>query len=123
MNKQIYKLEVFIPSLEDFSNKYPQYRNFAQLTGKDIFLKIMTPNSFINGMVSTTIGLPAVTGIAEFISEDISRFQGTPNFNYSKQYIGALMCSLMEANHYCKTGSKKSIQHRLFTRGEVYRKV
>lgn len=123
MKTEVLKYEVEIPSFEDFGNQYPHYQNYALTVGNNIFVKIMSPESFYKGMVSTIIGLPAVTGIAELISENIIPLKGTPNFNYTKQYIGALMCSLMEANGYSKTGIKKSIPHLLFTKGELYKKA
>lgn len=122
MKKQIYKKEVKIPSIEEFSIQYPQYSNFAKAEGNVVFSKLMTPRAFIRGLVCTIIELPAVTGIAKLIVEDISPLKGKPGFNFSKQYIGALMCSLMEANGYSKSGKKRAIPRSLFTKGEVYKK-
>ena len=42
------------------------------------------------------------------------------NYDFDKQFIGAVVCSLMEANGYEKTGKKRSIPHNAFTKGEVY---
>lgn len=39
---------------------------------------------------------------------------------YTKQFIGAVVCCLMENNGYRKTGRKKSINHPDFIKGEIY---
>jgi hypothetical protein len=45
-------------------------------------------------------------------------------FDYVKKGIGAMVCAIMEANGYEKTGVKKAVPpfpYRVFSRGEVYR--
>jgi hypothetical protein len=81
----------------------------------------MSVKSFIKAEVFTELGLPAVTGVAERCysvakDEEEIKWRG-----YLKQFIGAVVCALMEANNYSKTGNKASVPHHAFTKGEVYK--
>ena len=42
--------------------------------------------------------------------------------SFTKQFIGSVICALMEANGYKKTGTKKSVPHELFSTGEFYKR-
>jgi hypothetical protein len=106
---------------DEFSKEYPQYGPFAKGDGNFLFQSIMTPESFIKAKAITDLGYPAVAGVAELCCmavKEQSVIQWTP---FVKQFIGAVVCSLMEANNYLKTGKKKSIPHPAFTKGEVYK--
>lgn len=50
-------------------------------------------------------------------------WSGGPLIAFEKQAIGALVRILMEANGFKKTGIKRAIAHREFTKGEVYASV
>ncbi len=122
--KQVpYQKNVTLLTVDEFESEYPQYGNHARSGGKNIYDKLMTPKSFIYGLVSTTIGLPAVAGIAYMIEDEIIPLQkNRSDFNYAKQFIGAVMCSLMEVNGCSRDYKKRSIPHPLFTKGEVFKK-
>ena len=109
------------PNTDDFSEKYPQYGPFAKGDGNFLFQAITAPESFIKAKAISDLGYPAVSGVAELCYMAVknqSVIQWTP---YIKQFIGAVVCNLMEANGYDKTGKKKSIPHHAFTKGEVYK--
>jgi hypothetical protein len=109
------------PAIKEFAKKYPQYGPFAEAGGNFIFKKIMTPTNFIRAKVCTELGLPAVTGIANSCYSAVKNRDEVEWKGYVRQFIGAVVCALMEANDYEKTGKKRSVPHHAFTKGEVYR--
>lgn len=112
------ELDVQIPELHEFQDKYPQYKNFAlSQEGRALFKLLMTPESFVKAAVVTlTLGLPGVAGIAKECAEAVpSGITDT-----QKRFCGATVCALMEANGFSKTGKKRAIPHEAFTKGEVY---
>jgi hypothetical protein len=120
MQKQSVNLEAQIPDLNDFGERFPQYGPFARNEGNFIFNTIMNPFSFFRARFATEMNLPAVSGIAEICFHETTQQNIIPFNGFLKQYIGALVCSLMEANGYSKTGTKKAIPHHAFTKGEFY---
>lgn len=117
MKSTKYEIRVNIPSLEDFAAKYPQYGPRAAGEGKVYFDLVMRPETFVRAAALTDCtGLPAVTAVAEEAAER-GPLEGT-----DKQFMGALVCALMEANDRPKTGRKRAIPHPAWNRGEVYTK-
>lgn len=112
-----FETKVQIPSAEEFGAKYPQYGSRPMGGGREFFRLIMQPASFLKAAFATDeLDLPAVAGVAKLCAEaSYGRLAAA-----DKQYIGALVCALMEANGYKKTGKKKAIPHKAFTKGEVY---
>ncbi len=108
-----------IPSVEDFGEKFRQYKNYAINEGSVLFNLLMSPESLIYVKVATEMGFPAVAGIAEKSVQEILK-QGKKLTNYDKQFIGAVVCVLVEMNGYQKSGTKKTVPHKLFTKGEFY---
>jgi len=107
-----------IPSASEFGGKYCAYKNFALAGGKELFELLMTPETLIAAKVATEMGFPAVAGIAD----RAFKVNKSKLSDYEKQYIGALVCMLMEKNGYSKTGRKREIPHKAFTKGEFYGK-
>jgi hypothetical protein len=122
MKDQSFSLNVQIPELADFETRFPQYGPFARENGNFMFNIVMTPLSFLRCQFATELNLPAVAGIAE-ISFNATSQQSIIQFDgFLKQFIGALVCTLMEANGFTKSGKKKSVPHREYTKGEFYQK-
>jgi hypothetical protein len=117
-----FRFEASIPSHEDFGERFPQYKNYASTEGRLVFDLLMSPASLNSATVATAMGFAAVTGIAESAVQEFVR-GGKELTDFDKQFIGAVVCSLMEANGYEKTGKKRSIPHKAFTKGEVYQKI
>lgn len=120
MKTKIYSQKIYIPELKDFTTTYPQFAALAKGEGKYLFNIVMKPETFIQAMILTKYGMPAVTSVAEVCFNEAKKKK---NYQFSarvKQYIGALVASLMAANGYKKSGKKKSIIHRAYTRGEFY---
>jgi hypothetical protein len=122
MNTQRYELAVNIPSPDDFAKRFHAYGNYAAEEGKFLFDLVMSPESYINARVVTLIlGIPAATGVAQACKEAVDKQDKLEWRDFTKQYIGALVCTLMEANGFEKTGKKGSIPIAGFTKGELYR--
>jgi hypothetical protein len=115
-----YLKEINIPELNEFAKTYPQFAGLAKGEGKFLFDIVMKPETFIQAMVLTEYGMPAVTSVAELCFNEAKKRKNFKLNNRMKQFIGAMIASLMMANHYNKTGRKKSIIHRAYTRGEFY---
>jgi hypothetical protein len=119
MEKRQFVLDVNIPSKEDFGDKYPQYRNYAENEGRAVFDLLMTPEALVYCAVATKMGVPALTGIAEKAIQEIHH-HGRSHTPFDKQFIGAVVCALMEVNGFHKTGIKKAVPHKSFTKSELY---
>ncbi len=120
MKTGIYSKQINIPELKEFSKAYPQFADLAKGEGKFLFDIVMKPETFIQAMVLTEYGMPAVTSVAELCFNEAKKRKNFKLNSRVKQFIGAMIASLMTVNDYSKTGRKKSIIHRAYTRGEFY---
>ena len=120
MKTKTYSKAINIPELKEFSAIYPQFAGVAKGEGKFLFDIVMKPETFIQAMVLTEYGMPAVTSVAELCFNEAKKRRGFRFTGRVKQFIGAMIASLMTANGYKKSGRKKSIIHRAYTRGEFY---
>ncbi len=112
-----WSVNVSVPTLDDFVARFPHYRNRAQAENKVFFDLIMSPASFVKASIANDdLALPAVAGVAKDCAAAIAGDLGPTD----KQFIGAAVCVLMEKNGYSKTGKKRAIPHKAFSRGEVY---
>jgi hypothetical protein len=112
-----YAITVAIPTVKEFAERFPHYGPRARDKGRHFFELAMAPETFVDASALTRcLQIPAVTAIAEAAVQladgQISRTD--------KQYLGALMCCLMEHNGFAKTGQKGSVPHPAWNRGEVY---
>jgi hypothetical protein len=74
-------------------------------------------------VATTDLDLPAVAGVAKLCYRTVIEQNSLEWNGFLKQFIGAVVCTLMEANGFEKTGTKRAIPHREFTKGEFYRLV
>jgi hypothetical protein len=122
MNTENFTLAVNLPTLEEFGERFPQYGNYAKNEGRFLFERIVSPECFNSARVSTLdFNLPAVAGIADICYRAVMEQGSLEWCGFIKQFIGAVICKLMEDNGFEKTGIKKSVPHPQFTKGEVYR--
>lgn len=122
METQTYTLSFNRPSVDEFALRFRQYGNFVKSEGLALFDLIMTPESFISARVVTLdLGRPGVAGIARIVTPILEQQTDQKRKNLYKQYIGAVVCVLMEANGFEKTNEKKAVQYPGFTKGEVYK--
>jgi hypothetical protein len=115
-----------VPSVADFSERFPRYGNFAANQGQFLFNLLMTPQSYVAAEVATVdLDRPAIAGVAKRIRQTVRQIpadQRPRKWGALKQFAGAVVCALMEANGFRKTGLKRSVSIRGFNRGEVYRR-
>ena len=87
-----------------------------------MFDVVMSPTCYDYARAATLVfDLPAVAGVAKACTEAFSQQDKVEWRDFIKQYVGALVCALMEANGFEKTGEKRAIPYPGFTKGEVYR--
>ena len=121
METKNYIYPVNLPTIDEFGERFPQYKNFAMNEGKLLYEIIITPESFIRARVVTLVlKLPALTAVADDCYQNLKTRGELDNLDFKKQFIGAVVCKLMEENGFEKTGKKKSVPLQYFTRGEVY---
>jgi len=120
MKTKEYSKKINIPELKEFVEAYPQFAGLAKSEGKFLFDIVMKAETFIQAMVLTEYGMPAVTSVAEVCYNEAKKLRGFKFTGRVKQFIGAMIALLMISNGYLKTGRKKSIIHRAYTRGEFY---
>ena len=120
MKTKTYSKVINLPEMKDFAANYPQFAGLVKGEGKFLFEIVMKPETFIQAMILTEYGMPAVTSVAELCFNEAKKKKGFQFTGRIKQFIGAMIASLMAANGYKKTGRKKSIIHRAYTRGEFY---
>jgi hypothetical protein len=120
MKSKVFSREINLPELKEFTARYPQFAGLAKEDGKFLFDIVMKPETFIQAMILTEYGMPAVTSVAELCFNEAKKRRGFKFTGRVKQFIGAMVAYLMAANGYVKTGRKKSIIHRAYTRGEFY---
>jgi hypothetical protein len=121
METQTFSLDVQLPSIEEFTEHFPQYGKFAKNEGRFLFDAIISTESFIRAKIATELGLPAVAGIARLSYQAVAEQSSLEWRGFLKQFIGAAVCVLMEANGFEKTGQKKSVSAPNFTKAEFYR--
>lgn len=116
------KIEIVVTLVDvnDFIKKYPRFSTFVNNEGNVLFDAIVTPGVFVDASVLANYGYPSVLSVAQQCQEIIEKTEGLDANSFTKQFIGSVICSLMEANGYKKTGTKKSVPHKLFTTGEFY---
>jgi hypothetical protein len=123
MKTETFTLSVNLPSVEEFAERFPQYGDYARHDGNFLFERIVTPDCYNNARVTTLeLKLPAVAGIAEICYQTVLEHATIDWRGFVKQFIGAVVCKLMEDNGFEKTGIKKSVPHPKFTKGEFYKR-
>jgi hypothetical protein len=122
MQTQSIELRVNLPSVDEFAAHYRQYGQFARTEGRFLFDLLISPASYLRARVATVdLDLPAVAGVANICYRAVQTQTAVEWSGYLKQFIGAVVCTLMEANGFEKTGTKRAIPHPAFTKGEFYR--
>lgn len=115
-----YEKTVTVWNVDDFLKKYPRFGDLLNGDGRQLFDELMKPDIFISASVLADNGYPSVLAVAEKSKNIISKQASTSAVNFYKQFIGSVICVLMEANGYKKTGKKKSVPHESFSTGECY---
>jgi hypothetical protein len=122
MKDEKFQITVTLLTVDEFLAKYPRFSSLVSGEGKVLFDAIMQKEVFIETSVLANHGYPSVLGVADICEEIINLSEVIEADSFTKQFIGSVVCTLMEANGYKKTGTKKSVPHTLFTSGEFYKK-
>ena len=122
MKDQKNEMTVTLIDVEDFLKKYPRFSSLVNGAGMELFDVIVTTQVFVDASVLANYGYPSVLGVAKQCQKVINNSDELDTDSFTKQFIGSVICSLMEANGYQKTGIKKSVPHKLFSTGEFYEK-
>jgi hypothetical protein len=122
MKNQTISYTINLPETDDLLARYPRYTKLVTGEGQFLFELIMQPEMFLQCSILADFGLPSVLGVAEACRVAIDEDAGAISMDsFTKQFIGAAVCVLMEANGYQKTGTKKSVPHPSFSIGEFYK--
>ena len=122
MNVKIVKYSVCIPSVEEFGDVFPQYGHHSKREGRWLYRKIMVPENFkAMEVVTLTLGLPAIAGVAEMCYDAVFNHEYTGWFRFTRQYIGAVVCMMMMENGFERTGRVRSVRGTMFSKGAMYR--
>jgi hypothetical protein len=121
MHEQTISYSIQLPSIDDFLAKYPRYTKLVDTEGTFLFDLIMQPEVFLQASVLADFNSPSVLAVAELCRQAVEENSGPLTLDsFTKQFIGAAICTLMEANGYQKSGTKKSVPHPSFSIGEFY---
>jgi|GEM_PF-187596 len=120
MKSSTYTEKINTPSVDDFAGRYPQYAPFAAAEGQKLFEKLVSPQSLIMAKAASAMNLPAVQGIADLCCDEFSTVIKIKPKKFISQFVGAVVCTLMEANGYIRSGKKKSVNHSNFSKSEFY---
>ena len=112
----------YIPSVDEFAEQFPQYGKFAKGDGLELFKKIACTETMIFMQVVTiALDLPAVAGVAKNCFVFVMIGKKLEWTNFVKQFIGAVVCTMMEANGFEKTGKRKAVPLKMMTKGVMFR--
>ena len=118
---QTISYNIQLPDIDDLLARYPRYTKLVNGEGKFLFDLIMQSEIFLQARVLADFGLPSVLAVAELCRLATEENSGPVALDsFTKQFIGAAICVLMEANGYQKSGTKKSVPHPSFSIGEFY---
>jgi hypothetical protein len=120
MEDLLYEKIVTLWNAGEFLGKYPRFKEILNGDGRQLFDEIMKPDVFVNASVLADKGYPSVLAVAEQSKSIIAKYESSAAASFCKQFIGSVICVLMEANGYKKTGKKKSVPHESFSTGECY---
>ena len=120
MRSQTYNLQVNVPTVEEFGAKYKQYGPLARGPANFLFELLVSPESFVRASIATELGHPAIDGIAEMAFQAVDEKDDILWNDNLKRFCGAVICCLMEANGYAKSGERKNVRNKAFKKGEFY---
>lgn len=123
MQTQSYSILVNIPTVQEFAAKYKQYGPLAKGSANFLFEVLVSPESFVRAKIATELGHPAIDGVAEMAFQAVANQSELVWDARIKQFCGAVVSCLMEANGYRKSGERKNVRHHAFSKGEFYIKL
>ena len=110
---------------EKFLSNYSHFADQLEGPGGELWRILNSEESFQKMRWATEdMELPAVAGVVRVCAPFVKSAPEKKR-NRLKQGIGAMVCAVMDANGYEKTGKKKAVPpvpERVFSVGECYRK-
>jgi hypothetical protein len=103
---------------EDFEQNRPQYKpTLYSEVGDKLFDIIVTPETILELIYFTKLTKsPAVQVVVDKIKDSgLTKLE-----DREKQYIGVIVCEILENNGFCKSGKKSTVKGDIFSTGEVY---
>jgi len=86
-----------------------------------LFALITNPDAINDALViSRRTGNSPITVYEPIIKEATENNQITSLSNHEKQFVGTVICTVMEMNGFKKTGRKQSFSNGLFKKAEIY---
>jgi len=121
-------MPVFHPAdVESFAKTHTSQYNELRAHPFNFIDFVNSEESFTNMRVVTdALELPAIAGIVKYCAEPILQTQPNVKRSSLKRSIGALVCLVMEANGYAKTGIQRAVPPvagRVFHSAEVYQRA
>jgi hypothetical protein len=105
---------------DDFASFYPQYGKLALGEGRFLFDLLSSPTAHLKAKITTLdLDMPAVAGVAKDVAAACSA-HAIELDSFKKQFVGAVVCFVMERNGFKKTNTKRAIPHPAFKKGEFY---
>ena len=105
--------------LESFTKRGRNYRHYARTARRWLLDVLASPAALELMRSAAELGLPAVAKIAEMVIREAA-LQGRTLTNTDRQFVGAVVCFVMEENGYRKTGRRGIVFARPFTQGHIY---
>jgi hypothetical protein len=113
--------------IETFAKTHPAQYNELRAHQFNFIEFVNSEEAFTNMRVVTdALELPAIAGIVKVCGEAILNTEPNKKRLTLKRSIGTLVCAVMEANGYAKTGIQRAvppIPERIFLAAEVYQRA
>lgn len=113
------------PNIDDFLAGNNHYNNRHRSKAEAypfLFEYLCSPLAYIAMVQATESSRPAVAGIAKACVDLLLDRTGSGTTGEINKFIGAVVGYILTINGYEKIGKQRSIGHRDFTTGEVYRR-
>lgn len=107
-----------VPSRNEWVVAHPQKASSSTARALAIFDFLSKPGLILQAVLATeAFEMPPITGVALALNHEF------PNLSiHERQTIGSILCLIMELNGYSRTGRKRSIGFKPWSKGELYRR-
>jgi len=108
------------PTVSDHEARYP--RSLCNTPQKARIFEILTTPEEINDALVTVrrTGNSPVTVYEPILRQAIENNDIQSLSHHEKQFVGTVICTVMELNGFSKVGKKQSFANGLFTKAELY---
>lgn len=114
----------FRPAMaNDFRKRCPQFSKGLDWGGGRLWNLINSELAFDQLAISSQDGLPAISGIANFLAPILVAVDDKAERDALKRAIGSMICEVLQANEYRKSGQirvRHPIARQMFFRAAVF---